>query len=385
MCKHNNIFSSGMKKFEKNYFNFYLACIASSLVFAFLSYYFFDRPEVFYFALSPIITLILEYTGKLINTTFRVLGFCLGMLTVQYLFHNEGGKILEVASAGHFIVLLTRSIFHVMYEKPNVFSLWLFRLIIITAPFTFFRMDEFLRFPLAVMLISVIMFLSFYGIEYMTHTLRYRIQKIREEQEALNDNMKLVKNLNSLISHNLRTPIANLLGQSQIAAIENPENTRIQSIQRSAESVMSQLNVFLEAKKTLVHSNSIAVFIEKWAKKYDRVKIIKRNCSIGMPNEEVLSVLYTVLCVFTDNSFEHGASEVIISLRGGELIHQDNGSGMNQDQLSKFGEALSSTKENHSGLGVHFSTLLLNQVNISWKVESDLGSGTKIVLNCSSM
>lgn len=371
-----------MKLFEKNYFRFYLACIGVSLAMAGIAYVYFDTTEVFYYALSPMSIFIFESVGRLINATFRAIGFCLALCLVQILYQAQNSEVLEIAAAGHFIVAVTRSIFHVVYEKPNEITLWAFRLLIISAPFTFFGFVDYERYPIAIALIMGITLSMFYGIEYMVTTLRRRLQKIKQEQQVLNKKMKLVKNLNSLISHNLRTPVANLIGQVQIANLRDPENLGLQKIQSSAEIILEQLNVNISAKKAIKNCSSLNEYIEEWTGKYDEVNFLQADCEMPLPGEEMLSVLYTALSVFTDNSLQHQSSKVDIFLRNGALIHQDYGSGMTQKRLAQFGEPLASGRSHGSGLGVHFATQLLEQVGVSWKVESELGRGTRITLSC---
>lgn len=373
-----------MKQFEKNYFRFFILCISVSLVMAGIAYVFFDTIEVFYFALSPISVFAFESAGRLINATFRAIGFCLALWLVQILYQSQNSEVLEIAAAGHFIVAVTRSVFHVVYEKPNKITMWTFRLLIITAPFTFFGFADYDQYPIAIALIMSITLFMFYGIEFMVTTLRRRLQKIRHEQQVLNQNMKLVKNLNSLISHNLRTPVADLLGQVQIASLRDPENPRLQKIQGSAEIVLEQLNVLISAKKAIKKAASLEEYIQEWAGKYDQVNLVEAKCQMPLPSEEMLSVLYTCLCVFTDNSLQHNSDRVDIFLRNNTLIHQDYGSGMDEERLALFGQPLASGRSTGNGLGVHFATQLLEQVGVSWKVESEIGKGTRITLNCSA-
>lgn len=372
-----------MKQFEKNYFRFFIACIGVSLAMAGFSYVFFDTTEVFYFALSPIIVFVFESAGRLINATFRAIGFCLALCLVQIVYQSQNSEVLEIGAAGHFIVAVTRAIFHVVYEKPNSITLWAFRLLIISAPFTFFGFADYHQNPTAIALIVGITLFMFYGIEYMVTTLRRRLQNIRKEQKAVNENMKLVKNLNSLISHNLRTPVANLLGQVQIASLRDPENLGLQKIQSSAEIVLEQLNVLISAKKASKNASTLTEYIDEWASKYNQVNLAEKECHMPLPSEEVLSVLYTALSVFTDNSLQHNSRTIDIYLRNNTLIHQDYGSGMSPERLAQFGEPLASNRVEGNGLGVHYATQLLEQVGIGWKVESEVGKGTRITLNCS--
>ncbi len=372
-----------MKKFEKNYLRFYLVCMGLSLALAGLAYAFYGTTEMFYFALSPISIFIFESAGRLINTTFRAIGFCLALGLVQIVYQLQNSEVLEIAAAGHFIVAVTRSIFHVVYEKPNSITLWTFRVLIISSPITFFGFAEYHKYPIAIALIVGITLFMFFGIEFMVTTLRRRLVSIRNEQKNLNENMKLVKNLNSLISHNLRTPVANLLGQVQIASLRDPENLGLQKIRNSAEIILEQLNVLISAKKAIKKASSVNEYIQEWADKYNEVNIVVSECNMPLPGEEVLSVIYTSLSVFTDNSLEHNSERVDLFLKNGTLIHQDYGSGMSEERLAQFGDPLASGSSKGNGLGVHFATQLLEQVGISWKVESEIGKGTRITLNCS--
>ena len=299
---------------------FYLLCIGLSLALAGLAYAFYDTTEMFYFALSPIIIFIFESAGRLISTNFRAIGFCLALGLVQIVYQLQNSEVLEIC---HFIVAVTRFIFHVVYEKPNSITLWTFRVLIISSVITFFGFAEYQKYSIAIALIVGITLFMFFGIEFMVTTLRRRLVSIRNEQKYLNENMKLVKNLNSLISHNLRTPVANLLGQVQIASLRDPENLGLQKIQNSAEIIMEQLNVLISAKKAIKKASSVNEYIQEWADKYDEVNIVVSKCDMPLPGEEVLSVIYTSLSVFTDNSLEHNSDIVDLFLKNETLIHQD--------------------------------------------------------------
>lgn len=62
------------------------------------------------------------------------------------------------------------------------------------------------------------------------------------------------------------------------------------------------------------------------------------------------------------------------------IVVRDEGAGMTKEQLARFGEPYFSTKEKGTGLGAMVSIRIIEMMNGTWTIKSEVGSGTTMTV-----
>ncbi|UOK57663.1 ATP-binding protein [Bacillus sp. OVS6] len=63
-----------------------------------------------------------------------------------------------------------------------------------------------------------------------------------------------------------------------------------------------------------------------------------------------------------------------------QLTFEDNGTGIDEKRLEKLGTPFFTTKEKGIGLGLTISNKIITEHNGEFKMESELGKGTKVII-----
>lgn len=201
------------------------------------------------------------------------------------------------------------------------------------------------------------------------HTVRWfrkTIINIEQREKRVNSSYKQVLELNQILNHNLRTPLATAIGQLEIAERSNNGRKYVIQAKEALSQVTIQTSSVNNAKKAFEATANINEFLIKWKKIYDHdfVKLeIPEDQNKYELTEEVAIALAVSFDIFAKNSKEAGATELLIKVKKSaknlqiELI--DNGSGAPSEIIQKFGKPMASNKEHGTGIGTYLAQRLL--------------------------
>lgn len=212
------------------------------------------------------------------------------------------------------------------------------------------------------------------------------VRFLRQQEHVLKQRFNQVSDLSLVISHNLRTPLATLAGNIELLKYKMPDNPQINKIEASLDEVLEQLETVLKAKKCFALSSSLEPFVENWKDLFN-FNAVESEFVLKQPvelSEEKAIALFVALTLYTQNSYEYGASQVkvVAKQHGGALriTHQDDGRGMDRKMLDAYGKPHTTTKSRGSGLGTYLAARILESVGVEWQVESQVNVGTRIIL-----
>ena len=236
-------------------------------------------------------------------------------------------------------------------------------------------------------------------------SLQWLMRDISERKDL--DSLR--EELTSMIYHDLRSPLANIISSLDVLStlFPNPENETIQSVTTIARRstyriqrlVSSLLDINrLEADQTIVSQQAVtpAILAEDAMEAVrpmadSRHQILKGNLSENLPSVWVdVDMIRRVLINLMENASKFTAPEGKIDLGGkqeGEWVQlwvQDNGSGIPFTEQEHIFEKYSrlNRQDNSSGLGVGlaFCRLAVNGHGGKIWVESEVGKGSKFIL-----
>lgn len=346
------------------------------LVMAVVEHYL-NSANYWYLPLAPSVILVGELLGMYIFKKWRYLFLSFGFITAHFILLAENTPVADLGLIINLLVLVARALYHINYENANFRTLWVFRSQLMLLPVLYLATKNNAGLFAQVFFGLILTFL-FIGLQQMVLTNKIRLEKLRVEKQSLARDKELVLSLNSLLSHNLRTPIAQLIGQLQILELKYQDNQSFKELGFVGESIINQLNVIVDSKKAVANSANFREFIDNWSSQYQNRISVKGESRNPLLKTEVLSIIYMALSVFTDNSLEHGAKNIEVEIHDSKITHRDDGDGMSANQLERFGTPLLSSKQNHSGLGIHVVVKSFELLGLKWEVDSALGKGTEI-------
>ncbi len=186
-------------------------------------------------------------------------------------------------------------------------------------------------------------------------------------------------NLFSLISHNIRTPLATIIQTVDIIKLRSKKDElyfneqlleRIdQSSNRATKLVNELLNKSTLVKLQAEEQTNMELFLNNWAKENNNSiftpAIWMRETPIS--RHEQLS-FYITLDVLLNNSLQAGSNNIhICSYEEGTISVIDDGAGMTDELLSNYGKPVSNSK-NGAGLGTFFAKEIL--ANSGWIIDA---------------
>ena len=207
-------------------------------------------------------------------------------------------------------------------------------------------------------------------------------------------------------SHELKTPLTNILGISEIistdpsALLENKSFGK--NLYSSAKSMQNLINSLLSLSKVEINKNiivykdqqldSLINFIIKEYKsniqKNNHIKVVNNLQPKGAQfktDKKELSLLFFNLL---DNSFKYGSTlvQVFLEMKKDNVIItlNDNGQGIPKNEVQRVTERFYRVKNNDkiegNGLGLAIVQEIMNNHNGAIRIESEEGKGTKVSL-----
>jgi signal transduction histidine kinase len=238
-----------------------------------------------------------------------------------------------------------------------------------------------------------------------------RLSKIIDDQKLRKLNRELVQNnaqlqqYSYIVSHNLRAPIANLLGLSRLFNTKNLSDERnvkvIRNIESSAgniDSILKDLNKILAIKRDLNKEKeevSLDEIIYQVLKSLEREFIeVRPRIDLDMKVTKLLTIKSYITSIFTNlisNSIKYRVADrdCNITIRTYMLSSnvciefEDNGMGID---LDKFGDQIFGLYKRYhrhvegSGMGLHLVKSQIEAMGGRISVESELNKGTKFTI-----
>lgn len=186
-------------------------------------------------------------------------------------------------------------------------------------------------------------------------------------------------NLFSLISHNIRTPLATIMQTVDIIKLRSKNDELyfneqlLERINQSSHRATKLCNELLN-KSTLIklqagEQTNIELFMNNWTKENNNSIFTPASWmrETNLTRHEQLS-FYIALDALLNNSLQAESDNIhICSFQEGHLSFIDNGRGMSDEVIANYGKPVAGSK-NGAGLGVFFSKEIL--ANSGWVIEA---------------
>lgn len=237
---------------------------------------------------------------------------------------------------------------------------------------------------------------------FVTFAILY-LFKIIEKIESLNSTIKLlekdkvIKDALFKLTHEIKNPLAVCKGYLEMINLDNKEkSTKYLSIMK--QEINRSLNIisdFVEFNKIKVVKEQIDLNL-LLEDVYDTFKILVSSDNIKLTyndrNDEEIYImgdyerLRQVIINLLKNSLEAITTSGNIQMSTNiykkhiDIIVEDNGKGMSDEELSKLKEMFYTTKSNGTGLGVALSNEIIKAHHGELTYISELNKGTKAII-----
>ncbi len=210
------------------------------------------------------------------------------------------------------------------------------------------------------------------------------------KKEQLSEEKSRIDTLISDISHQTKTPLANIMLYSELLAESQTELDREQHaslLQQQTKKLQFLIDSLVKASRL---ENGIIVPTPK----NQPIKVLLENLKESFPQIEILSTqvvaIYDLkwtseaLANMLDNAYKYGASEVIVSVTAYEMfcridIH-DNGIGIEESEIPKifarFYRSPLVAEKDGVGIGLYLAREIISKQGGYIKVQSTLGKGS---------
>lgn len=238
--------------------------------------------------------------------------------------------------------------------------------------------------------------LSFLSILSLSIIYQQSLRGYDELRATVADNEKSwTNNVMSLLSHNIRTPIASLGNRIDIIKMK-----RNSGIEISEDDVLG-LTEDRDRVNSIVHGllskssrNAISAKSTDYISVYHAIQEFEERAAISIldgidfnltANEK--TALDLALESLVSNAEKYGASKIQITLekRDQEAVVSviDDGDGMDALSKERYGTPFNTSKSKNggSGLGVYFALQLIKDAGWDWSLESELGKGTTVAIS----
>lgn len=215
------------------------------------------------------------------------------------------------------------------------------------------------------------------------------------QKEKLDASMRVA----SALAHEMRGPLASILGYSQMILAKAPEEEIVQSAEsivretRGARSILDKLlgyageeiqeknSMKLEGPLVKALKASETLFAHKGVK---LTKNFQDTSAMDLHVDAIIRALGNILQNSVEAMERMAKKEVKVDLyedtQGTHLIIEDTGEGIEAQNVEKIFDPFFTTRsfQNHMGLGLSVAFGILKEHNAEVQVESQRGQGTKI-------
>lgn len=204
---------------------------------------------------------------------------------------------------------------------------------------------------------------------------RLRVQEAMEENEKTIDWFTTLVNL---VSHNLRSPLATILGNIQLLEAKGflvGDSTELKRIKMSVDTLEGSVDRLLKAT-FVMDRNSELDLRDALKKTYPQIKIS------GIPKEltykQNVSILLS-LEVFLDNAFRFSPDKVLLTFNESGIEIRDFGKGMSESEIGLFGQLNNNTLGTLHGIGIPFAIRILDSIGYCASAEN-ANPGLKVTM-----
>lgn len=208
---------------------------------------------------------------------------------------------------------------------------------------------------------------------------------------------KEIRNSLFQITHEIKNPITVCKGYLDMFDVNNIEHSKkyIPKIKNEINRVLILLEDFLSIKKLKIDKDimDINMLVEDISENFKDIFMGKRIKGIFDIDQNEVFVngdynrLSQVLINVVKNSIESLDKDIKIikistnaNKNYAKIIIEDNGKGMNEDELRKICKPFFSTKSSGTGLGLYLSNEIIKEHNGSMMCESKENIGTKLTI-----
>lgn len=240
----------------------------------------------------------------------------------------------------------------------------------------------------------------------MSHQLDEKNRRLKESNHVLMRYNSNLEQYSITISHNLRGPVANLLGLANLFEYEQDEQEKkelIGHIKRTAsalDGVLKDLSKIIDVRNNQFQIKENVSISEEFAKIHELFHgSLKEKNAVLNSNLEydtiycVRSYLNSILYNLISNAIKYGDHKRLNNIRvssyldGEELIIEVSDTGVGLD-VEKYSESMFGIyKRFHEhvdgkGLGLYLAKQQVEAIGGRISVESKLGEGTTFIINC---
>ncbi len=323
-----------------------------------------------------------------------LLGICLSIIIIIYssIIYNINIYIEIIKHLSYFITYI------ILYKKKEFNYLFLKIISIIQGFFLSFEyfinsskgIDKIITLMLYIAIIYILTFFSLYLFKIADNitNLYQEINKIKEENKLKNSLFKL--------THEIKNPIAVCKGYLDMLNLEdlNKSKRYLSIIKSEIDRSLNVISDFMEYSKIKINKEEldIVMLLDDIYESFNLL-IKDKNIKLNYHNEyeEIYLIgdyerLKQVFINVIKNSIESIAIDGIINIevklnnQNVIIIIEDNGCGMNKEELSHLKEMFYTTKKNGTGLGVSLSNEIIIAHNGKMNYESNKGTKCTITL-----
>ncbi|KEK24402.1 ATP-binding protein [Bacillus gaemokensis] len=212
------------------------------------------------------------------------------------------------------------------------------------------------------------------------------------------EKLALIGTMSTTIAHEIRNPLTALKGFTQIQKERNPADAKsyeimLQEIER-INGFVSELMLLGKPKPTnyeWCNMQAILLYVVQLMESYAIQYNVKMHVQADgvLPNingdeKQLKQVLLNILKNGIE-SMQGGGNLTIHAYKTIEeklcISIEDQGCGMDKEQIKKLGKAFYTTKENGTGLGLMITYKIIEEHQGNIDIQSNIGIGTKVEMN----
>ena len=221
----------------------------------------------------------------------------------------------------------------------------------------------------SLLLLGVALFFTFYSLSPIRKALRLNDEFIKD------------------ILHDFNTPITSMILNIKMFRDEKGDDPYVSRLSKSIDNILllqNNLKSFLHNSPSQSQNVDIALLAEERLANIQNI-YPKLNYTFDKQNDLIKNTNHELLMRILDNILSNAAKynkpqgEVILTISNEVLTIEDTGRGIKD--VNKVLQRYYKEQDRGIGIGLHIVNKLCNELNIGMTIQSQINSGTKIVLN----
>jgi signal transduction histidine kinase len=225
--------------------------------------------------------------------------------------------------------------------------------------------------------------------------------KVVERTSQLQDTIKELDTFLYHASHDIRRPIATLLGLENVARAEKNQSQFLDYVAdtaRDMDSMLSKLQMAYRINQPIddVHEIDLKLFIQTTLKKFnDQIDQLKIDINLEIDDKLSLitspSLFTVVFQNLIENSIHFRSPEMSLQIKVSakenkdqqKILNEDNGIGIQEKQLDKIFDLYyrGTDRSKGNGMGLYLTKKSLQKIHGEISVESVFGKGTVFTIS----